>query len=106
MDTAVSQQINRLQQLYATGFQNPFLDTAVDKIIQYQINQDKADLQRIQKAMARFEEQYGMDSSQFWTRYQGGQLADTADFMEWNALCKMQQRIQQRLDILHGEKVR
>ncbi|NKQ34469.1 MAG: hypothetical protein HF973_02515 [Chloroflexi bacterium] len=106
MDTVVSKQINRLQQLYATGFQNPFLDTAVDKIIRYQVNQDKADLQRIQKAMARFEKQYGMDSSQFWTQYQAGQLADTDDFMEWNALCKMQRRIQQRLDILRGEKVR
>lgn len=106
MDIAVSQKINRLQKLYATGFQNPFLDTAVDKIIEYQINQDKKDLQRIQKGLAQFEKQYGMDSSQFWTKYQAGELEDTADFLEWNALYKMQQRIQQRLDILHGEKVR
>ncbi len=106
MDSAISQQINRLQQLYAAGFQNPFLDTAVDKIIQYQIKQDQTDLQRIQKALAEFEKRYGMSSAQFWTKYQAGELADTADFMEWNALYKMQQRIQQRLDILHGEKVR
>lgn len=106
MDSAVSQQINRLQQLYATGFQNPFLDTAVDKIIQYQVKQDQTDLQRIQKALAEFEDRYGMNSAQFWIKYQAGELADTADFMEWNALCKMRQRIQQRLDILYGEKIK
>lgn len=49
-----------------------------------------------------FERQYNIPSDEFWSRYQSGLLADTTDFMEWNILCKMRQRILARLSILQG----
>ncbi len=103
MTIATPHELNRLQKLYAAGFQNTFLDTAVHKIIARQIARDEADLQRINTDLARYETQYNMESAHFWAQYQAGQLADTADFMEWHVLCKMQQRIQNRLDILRGD---
>ena len=103
MTIATPHELNRLQRLYAAGFQNSFLDTAVHKIITRQIARDEADLQRINNDLARYEAQYNMESAQFWSQYQAGKLADTADFMEWNILCKMQQRIQKRLNILRDD---
>lgn len=49
--------------------------------------------QDIEQALAHYETQYGMTSDEFWRRYQAGQTEDSADFMEWNVLCKMKQRL-------------
>ena len=73
------------------------------KIIDHQIARDEVDLRRMDEELVQFEQQYGLTSDEFWERFQAGQMADTADFMEWNAFCKMRQRIMARLSILRGE---
>ncbi len=98
-----SPEIDRLKQLYGGGFQNNFLDNALRKIVHHQITRDKADLRRVQKALTKFQAQYGLSSADFWERFQVGEMADTADFMEWNAFCKMKQRILGRLRILQDD---
>ena len=98
--SAVAHDIERLERLYRAGFHDPFLDKALHKIIDHQVTRDEADLQRVDEALAEFEERYGLTSEDFWSRFQAGQMADTADFMEWNVLCKMRQRITARLHIL------
>jgi len=60
---------------------------------------DQAELQRVNEALEHFQAQYGLTSDEFWQRFQAGQMADTADFMEWNVFCKMRQRIMARLNI-------
>ena len=100
---AAPYEFTRLQQLYAAGFQNVFLDTAVHKIIVHQTTRDEADLQRVNDDIAQYESQYSLDSAAFWAQYQRGELDDTADFMEWHVLCKMRQRIEKRLAILRSE---
>ncbi|MFN8459919.1 MAG: hypothetical protein U0401_35605 [Anaerolineae bacterium] len=99
---AVLADFKRLEQLYTTGFHDVFLDNALRKIINRQIARDEADLKQVKEGLAEFERQYGLTSVEFWQQFQAGQMADTADFMEWNALCKMQQRITTRLNILRG----
>ena len=94
--------LDRLRQLYTAGFHDTFLDSALRKIIDSQIARDEADLRRVNEALAQFEHQHGINSDEFWQRFQSGQMADTADFMEWNAFCKMKQRITARLRILRG----
>jgi predicted secreted protein len=95
--------VDRLKQLYVAGFHDTFLDSAMRKIIDRQIARDEADLQRVNKVLAQFERQYGQTSDEFRQRFQAGQMADDADYMEWNAFCKMQHRIASRLRILRGE---
>jgi hypothetical protein len=63
---------------------------------------DQAELQRVNEALEHFQAQYGWASDEFWQRFQAGQMEDTADFMEWNVFCKMQQRIMTRLNILRS----
>ena len=98
--SVVAHDIERLEQLYRAGFHDPFLDKALHKIIDHQVSRDEADLQRVEEALAEFEQRYGLTSEDFCSRFQAGQMADTADFMEWNVLCKMRQRITARLHIL------
>ncbi|MCI0478448.1 MAG: hypothetical protein L0Y55_19570 [Anaerolineales bacterium] len=102
--TLVLQDLTRLEQLYAAGFHDSFLDNALRKMIARQIARDEADLTRLTPALAEFERATGMSSDEFWRRYQAGKMADTADAMEWNALCKMRQRIMARLEILRGAR--
>lgn len=92
--------LNNLQKLYATGFQDTFLDNALNKIVERQIERDESDLARIQADQAQFEREYEMSSTDFWRLYQAGQMADTFDHFEWNVLCRAQERIEKRLAIL------
>ena len=94
--------LERLEQLYAEGFHDPFLDNALRKIIEHQIARDEADLAQTNEALAQFEGQYGLTSDEFWKRFQSGLMSDAANMMEWNVLCNMRQRILSRLRILRG----
>ena len=96
------QVLNNLQKLYATGFQDAFLDNALNKIVERQIERDESDLARIRADLAQFERDYEMSSADFWHLYQTGQMTDTVDNFEWNVLCKAQERIEKRLAILRG----
>ncbi len=100
--TITFQDLTRLEQLYTAGFHDTFLDNALRKIIARQIARDESDLQRIAESLAQFEQQYGLSTDEFFRRFQAGQLRDTADMMEWNALYKMRERIMARLQILRG----
>ena len=103
MATSVAaRDLERLSQLYASGFYDAFIDKALHRIVQRQIERDEADLQQMDRELAVFEKLNGLTSDEFWQRYQAGQMADTADFMEWNVLCKARQRIAARLRILRG----
>jgi hypothetical protein len=102
----VSQDLARLQQLYTDGFHDSFLDKALRKVIVRQIARDEADLARLAPALAEFEHAFGITSDEFFKRCQAGKIEDTADAMEWNALCKMHRRILARLEILRGVTAR
>ena len=99
---APSYDLGRLTALYTAGFRDAFLDSALHKIVDRQITRDESDLAKVSGVLAEFERQYQMTSEDFALRFLAGEVADTADFMEWNAFCKMQKRIRARLDILRG----
>ena len=97
-----TQMLNSLQSLYAAGFHEPFIDNALRKIVDRQIERDEADLSRITVQLQQFEQRFEISSVEFWQRFQAGEMADSADFMEWNVFCKMRERIRARLHILRG----
>ncbi len=103
MSHATRVHLKRLERLYEKGFHDAALDLAIEKMVRRQIERDRADLKRVEQVLAEFERKYNMSSDDFWRAYQAGQLADTADFLEWNAFCKMRQRLLERLHILEGE---
>ncbi|MCA9979787.1 MAG: hypothetical protein KDD89_03120 [Anaerolineales bacterium] len=101
--TITTTYLDRLQTLYATGYQNEFVEVAMQKIVARQVAQDEADLKKVQAILSDFERQYAYSSIEFKAQFERGEVADTADFMEWYAHCQMQTRILQRLIILQDE---
>jgi len=94
----------RLEQLYAAGLQDNFLENALRKLVARQIERDEADLAQLNEWIADYESKYSMKSEEFWDKYKAGNMADTADFMEWNALFRSRLRLLDRLKILKGER--
>ena len=86
---ATLQKIRSLEQIYIKGYEDSFLDNALQKIISHQLSRDQADLQVLQQDLAELERKYRISSEAFYERFQAGQMSDKADFMEWNALYKM-----------------
>ena len=44
-----------------------------------------------------------MSSEEFFQHWQAGEMADTADFMDWNALHQVARAVRERLELLRGE---
>ena len=104
--SALPLDFQRLEQLYAAGLHDSYIDTALRKIIARQIERDEADLAQLDQWLAQYEAQYSMKSEVFWSRFKNGKSEDTADSMEWNALCRSRERLLARLDLLRGKNRR
>ena len=65
-----------------------------------QIARDKADLRQIEAELTYFEREHGLTSDHFWKQYRAGEMADTADYMEWNVLLESKRRVQEWLRVL------
>ena len=102
---AILEKIRSLEQVYIKGYEDSFLDNALQKIISHQLARDRADLKVLQQDLAELERKYGVSSEEFYERFQAGQMSDEADFMEWNALYKMSAKLRTRLGILQGQRV-
>jgi len=101
---ATLERIRSLEQIYVEGYEDSFLDNALQKIISHQLAKDQADLRVLQQDLTELERQYGISSEEFYERFQAGQMSDEADFMEWNALYKMSAKLRTRLGILQGQR--
>ena len=100
---SILEKLRRLETLCAAGHTDAFLDKALDKLIAYQIANQQSEIEVIRQDLRAFEERYALDSQTFFEKYQRGQMSDDADFVEWNALCKMYRRLQQRLNEEEGD---
>ena len=68
------EKIRSLEQIYIKGYEDRFLDNALQKIISHQLARDQADLQVLQQDLAELERKYGISSEEFYERFQAGQL--------------------------------
>lgn len=99
----VSPEIDQLTQLYRGGFQNHFLDNALRKIVHHQITRDEADLRRVQEALAGFEAQYGLSSTDFRERFQVGWFLRSLAFQSTVSLPNGTMNIHRRADQPPGD---
>jgi hypothetical protein len=51
-------------------------------------------LQQFQQDLVMFEQQYHLTSTEFYQRYQIGQMGDEMDFIEWASLVQMVNNLQ------------
>jgi hypothetical protein len=52
---------------------------------------------RLQQQLADFERRYGMESGDFYARFERGDLGDAAGFVEWSATYEMVEKLNKRL---------
>ena len=97
-------QSHPLERLLRVGLDSPFVQNALNKLVQDQITHETAELKRLRPRLGKYETRYNMPSETFFTRYQNGELEDSMDFFEWNVLYKMFLDSQHRLHVLQGEE--
>ena len=54
--------------------------------------------------MLSIERRYQMSSADFYQRFRAGQTDDRMDYVEWASLIQMADNLQERLQVLAGEK--
>ncbi len=104
--TVASPTIGRLQaleQLYTQGYQDSVVDLTLRKLLERQVQKDKAQLANLQSELLHFERRYGIASNEFYARYQAGQAGDDLDAFEWNVTYKMYTRLEKAVEVLSGQ---
>ncbi|MEA3349931.1 MAG: hypothetical protein U9Q82_04855 [Chloroflexota bacterium] len=92
-----------IERLIDAKVQTPFIEQALEKIIQDQIAQEEIELQRLQPRLAKYEDVYNMPSSKFFALYQNGEMGDEMDYFEWNVIYKMYLESNKRKKSLNQE---
>jgi phage shock protein A len=95
--------LRNLEQLYKRGFRDNITDAALLKVASSQVARDEAVLRDLERDLSELEQRNQMTSRDFFQRWTAGQMADTADFMDWNALYQMAQEVRERLELLRGQ---
>ena len=80
------------------------LDMTVEKLLAREIERMRELKARLTDQLAEFEERYALESADFYTRYEDGEMGDAMDFVEWSATVEMLKNAERRLTLLALEK--
>lgn len=83
-----------LQDIYPDSAE---LDQILEKLLSVALNEQQQRLQRYGRDIRSFEEKYAMESSDFYERFEAGELGDDADFFEWSGLIELRQELQETI---------
>lgn len=102
--TTVLEKVRRLEQYIETrvGYADRVLESTLDKILQREHDQLQSQIARLRDQLAVFEDRYGLTTSEFYERFERGEIGDDADFFEWSATLEMVQDLQSDLELLEG----
>lgn len=53
---------------------------------------------RLEENLATFEKQYAMSSTDFYARFENGELGDAMDFMEWASTIEMLDNLNKQIE--------
>lgn len=95
--------IGKLAELYKEGQVSEITAQTISKLIDYEINQAKSNLEATEKDLAVYEKRFGISTKRFFKKYQAGKTDDSSESVEWASLAQMAERIKQRLEFLMGE---
>jgi hypothetical protein len=94
------EKLKTLEKLAELGGEDQVIEQTVAKLLDYATARHRQDLADITAKLHALEEQFAMDSDLFPQKFHSGELGDAEEFLRWDVLLVMQQRIAQRLAIL------
>ena len=103
-DNSVARRLKTLARLYPQGQASEVMDRTLDKLLSYERDRSRAQLGELQADLAVFEQRYQVSSVDFYRRFRAGQTDDRMDYVEWASLIQMADNLQERLQVLAGEK--
>lgn len=96
------EKVRRLEQYIAVDNSavDPVLDMTIDKLLAREIERMRELKARLADQLVEFEERYGLESADFYTRYENGEMGDATDLIEWSATVEMLANAERRLALL------
>ena len=94
------EKLKTLEKLAELGGKDQVIEQTVTKLLDYATARHRQDLADITAKLRSLEEQFAIDSDLFSQKFHSGEFGDEEEFLRWDALLVMQQRIAQRLAIL------
>ena len=99
-NTEMAVRLGKLAELYRQGQASNLMARTLEKLLAYEANLSKEQLDELLGNMATFEARYQMPSAEFFRKYQAGETDDRMDFVEWAAMVQMAENLQCRLELL------
>jgi len=72
----------------------------IDKILKEIKDQHIKNLEKYNNDLKKFESIYGMKSSNFYEKFEDGQLGDNIDFFEWSGLMELRKDLINKLKVM------
>jgi hypothetical protein len=99
----IAQRLQILARLYEQGQASEMMERTLDKLLAYEADICREQLDQLRADLAEFERRYDLASTEFYRRFQAGQTDDRMDYVEWASLVQMFNNLEQRLHLLVGE---
>ncbi|MCK5522747.1 MAG: hypothetical protein KAI83_06380 [Thiomargarita sp.] len=96
------EKVKRLEQyLVMSGSSiDPVLDQSLDKLLVRELTRILALKNRLLNQLSAFEKTYSMSNTDFYQRYEMGEMGDEMDFIEWAATIEMLTHLEKKLGLL------
>jgi hypothetical protein len=85
------------------GQSDQTLDTVFDKLLDRKRAELAQHRDELRAELAAFEKQYGLASTDFFKKFEHGELGDAADFFDWSATWQLYNSAQKYLQALSLE---
>ncbi len=102
MEITTLKKVQCLQQYIIASCEtvDPVLDMSLNKLLVREITRTQKLKKRLLNQLATFENNYSLSSSEFYKRYEKGEMGDDMDFVEWAATVEMVTNVEKRLTLL------
>jgi hypothetical protein len=94
-----------MQQVTVTAETSVALKPLIESAVRSELRMLEMGLERTRQRLRDFETQYGLSSEEFARRYEGGELSESLDFIEWTGEVRTYELLLERQEALQGAHV-
>ncbi len=76
------------------------LELTIDKLLEREASHLASQKAGLEQQLAEFERKYGLDSAEFYEKFERGEMGDAMDFTEWAATYEMLKELERQLSVL------